>query len=537
MSRPSGGLGADWWREGVLYQIYPRSYQDSNGDGIGDLRGITSRLDHLAGSDESLGIDGIWISPFYPSPMADFGYDVADYCGVDPQFGTLADFDELLAAAHRRGIRLIVDLVPNHTSDRHPWFVESRSSRTNPKRDWYVWADPKSDGSPPNAWRSNFSRVSKAAWTLDPLTGQYYLHSFLPQQPDLNWWNPEVREAFEAILRFWLDRGADGFRIDVAHKTVKPRDIAAGVFGENPRGVRDLTPPADEVELHALLRTWRKVLDDYDDRMTVGECVVLDQDRLVQFYGAENDELHLAFNFSFLHAPWSAAAFRERTDAFDGLLPKGAWPDYTLSNHDNSRAVSRYAPDGDLERGRRRARLAAMMLLTLRGTPFIYYGEEIGMADGPVPADRIVDVDGRDPERTPMQWDASSTGGFSTGRPWLPVNRETAVVNVAAQREDPASMFQLYRGLIRERRGSSALRRGSYRSLPAPRNVFAYLREDADERRLVLLNFAERPIRVDLGRVIGGSARVIMSTDPARSPGSVGKRVVLRPDEGMLLEA
>jgi alpha-glucosidase len=543
MSRPSGGLGADWWREGVLYQIYPRSYQDSNGDGIGDLRGITARLDHLAGSDESLGIDGIWISPFYPSPMADFGYDVADYCDVDPQFGTLADFDDMLAAAHRRGIRVIVDLVPNHTSDRHPWFVESRSSRTNPKRDWYVWADPKADGSPdgspPNAWRSVFSRVSKAAWTLDPVTGQYYLHSFLPQQPDLNWWNPEVREAFEGILRFWLDRGADGFRIDVAHKTVKPRDIVAGLFGENPRGVRDFTPPADEQELHALLRAWRKVLDEYDDRMTVGECVVLDQDRLVQFYGADNDELHLAFNFTFLHAPWSAAVFRKRADAFDGLLPKGAWPDYTLSNHDNSRAVSRYAPDDDLARGRRRARLAAMMLLTLRGTPFIYYGEEIGMADAPVPVDRIVDVAGRDPERTPMQWDASPTGGFSTGRPWLPVNPETATVNVVAQRGDQGSMFQLYRDLIGERRGSPALRRGSYRSLPAPRGVFAYLREESDERRLVLLNFAHRTVKVPVSRVLpGGSGlRIRLSTDLARDPGAIGQTVELGPDEGVLIEA
>src|SRR2546423_145559 len=333
MSRPRGGLGPEWWREGVLYQIYPRSYQDSNGDGIGDLRGITQRLDHLAGRHACLGIDGIWISPFSPSPMAGFGYDVADYCGVDPQFGTLADFDELLEQAHARGIRIIVDLVPNHTSDQHPWFVESRSSRTNSKRDWYVWADPKPDGSPPNAWRSVFSRVKKEAWTLDPKSGQYYLHSFLPQQPDLNWWNPEVRQAFEGILRFWLDRGAD--------------------------------------------------------------------------------------------------AFRDRTETFERVLPKGSWPDYTLSNHDNPRAVSRYA-GGDMSRGRRRGRLAALMLLTLRGTPFIYYGEEIGMADAPIPGDRVVDVAGRDPERTPMQWDSSATAGFTNGDPWLPVNPETATVNVDA---------------------------------------------------------------------------------------------------------
>jgi alpha-glucosidase len=537
MSRPRGGLGPEWWREGVLYQVYPRSYQDANGDGIGDLRGITQRLDHLAGGEDSLGIDGIWISPFYPSPMADFGYDVADYCDVDPQFGTLADFDELLAGAHARGIRIIVDLVPNHTSDAHPWFVESRSSRANPKRDWYVWADPKPDGSPPNAWRSAFNRVRREAWTLDPTTGQYYLHSFLPQQPDLNWWNPDVRRAFEGILRFWLDRGADGFRIDVAHKTVKPRDVAAGLLGENPRGVPDLTPPADEQELHALLRAWRKILDEYDDRMTVGECVVLDQDRLVQFYGADNDELHLAFNFTFLRAPWTAAAFRERADTFDRLLPAGAWPDYTLSNHDNPRAASRYA-HGDIGVGRRRARLAALMLLTLRGTPFIYYGEEIGMADAPVPPSRIVDVAGRDPERTPMQWDASPRAGFTTGDPWLPVNPETATVNVEAQRRDPGSMFSLYRKLIRERRGSAALRRGAYRSLPAPKDVFAYVRELDGERRVVVLNFSERSVRVPLARLLGAAdvARLTLSTDADRRAERLGKTLQLSPDEGVLVD-
>jgi alpha-glucosidase len=537
VSRPRGGLGPEWWREGVLYQVYPRSYQDSNGDGIGDLRGITQRLDHLNGRDDSLGIDGIWISPFYPSPMADFGYDVADYTDIDPRFGTLADFDELLQAAHARGIRIIVDLVPNHTSDQHPWFVESRSSRTNPKRDWYVWADPKPDGSPPNAWRSVFSRVKKEAWTLDPKTGQYYLHSFLPQQPDLNWWNPEVRKAFEGILRFWLDRGADGFRIDVAHKTVKPRDIAAGLLGENPRGTPDLTPPADEPELHALLRTWRKLLNEYDDRMTVGECVVLDPDRLIEFYGADNDELHLAFNFHFLRAPWGAESFRERTEIFEKVLPNGAWPDYTLSNHDNPRAVSRYA-SGDIRRGRRRGRLAALMLLTLRGTPFIYYGEEIGMADAPIPPKRVVDVAGRDPERTPMQWDASPGAGFTTGDPWLPVNPETATVNVEAQRGDPASMLSLYRRLIGERRASPALRLGTYRTLPAPKDVFAYARELDGEQRVVLLNFAERAVRVPIAKlgIAPEGLRVKVSTDPERGNERVGKTIELAPEEGVLLD-
>ncbi|HEV8490444.1 MAG TPA: alpha-amylase family glycosyl hydrolase [Candidatus Limnocylindrales bacterium] len=539
MSRPRAGLGPEWWREGVFYQVYPRSFGDSNGDGVGDLRGITAHLDHLNGRPDSLGIDAIWISPFYPSPMADFGYDVADYCDVDPQFGTLADFGELLEGAHARGIRVIVDLVPNHSSDRHPWFVESRSSRTNPKRDWYVWADPGPGRGPPNAWRSVFQRVQGSAWTLDPTTGQYYLHSFLPQQPDLNWRNPEVRAAFERIMRFWLDRGVDGFRIDVAHKTVKPAELVGVPIPENPRGRPDLTPPADEPELHALLRTWRKLLDEYGDRMAVGECVVLDPDRFVKFYGEQADELHLAFNFMFLRAPWSAEAFRERVETFEELLPAEAWPDYTLSNHDNSRAVSRYAPRGDLEAGRQRARLAAMMLLTLRGTPFVYYGEEIGMADGPVPRDRIVDVAGRDPARTPMQWNGTPGGGFSAGEgePWLPVNPETAVVNVEAQRRDPESMFELYRRLIAERRSSPALRRGSYRTVASPKSVFAYLREvdgEGDgERRLVALNFAARPARVS---VPGRAGLLRLSTDPGRAAGPVRDVVELGPDEGILVE-
>jgi alpha-glucosidase len=534
MSRPRAGLGPEWWREGVFYQVYPRSFADSNGDGIGDLPGITSRLDHLNGRPDSLGIDAIWISPFYPSPQADFGYDVADYCDVDPQFGTLADFDDLLAGAHERGIRVIVDLVPNHTSDQHPWFAESRSSRSNPKRQWYVWADPGPDGGPPNDWRSVFRRVQGPAWTLDSRTGQYYLHSFLPQQPDLNWRNPEVREAFEGVMRFWLDRGVDGFRIDVAHKTVKPAELVGVPVPENPRGRPDLTPPADELELHEVIRTWRRLLDEYDDRMAVGEVVVMDADRFVRFYGERADELHLAFNFMFLRAPWAATAFREHVETFERLLPPEAWPDYTLSNHDNPRAASRYAPRGDLDAGRRRARLAALMLLTLRGTPFVYYGEEIGMADGPIPAGRVVDVAGRDPCRTPMQWDASAGAGFTTAADaWLPINPEAARVNVAAQRDDPRSMLTFYRALLRERRASPALRRGSYRSVRAPRGVFAYARSVEGEHRLVALNLGRRPAAVSIPDGIGS---LRLSTHPDRPAGPLGETIELAPDEGVLID-
>src|SRR5436190_2728409 len=534
--RPAPG---DWWRHGVLYQVYPRSFQDSNGDGVGDLAGITSRLDHLNdGTPDSLGIDGIWLSPFYPSPMVDFGYDVADYCDVDPRFGTLADFDELLGQAHERAIRVIVDLVPNHTSDEHPWFLEARASRDNPRRDWYVWADPAADGAPPNDWRSAFPAVGRA-WTLDRRTDQYYLHSFTREQPDLNWWNPGVRRAFEQILRFWLDRGVDGFRIDVAHRTVKPRELHGHIPVENIPGVLDLMPPADEPELHALLRSWRALLDEYDDRMAVGEVFLFDPARLVSFYGSANDELHLAFNFSFLRAPWSAEAFRRVVATFERLLPKGAWPDYTLSNHDNSRAVSRYAPDGDLERGRKRARMTALMLLTLRGTPFLYYGEEIGMADGPIPPERVVDVGGRDSERTPMQWDASRNGGFSTADPWLPASPEASSVNVEAQRGDPHSMISLYRRLIWSRRSRAALQSGTYRELPGmPAGCFGYVREAGTERALVCLNFGSKPIRIPeeelTGAGLGDQLRVI-STGAGRE-GPARGAIELEPDEGVLVE-
>ncbi len=527
----------DWWRHGVLYQLYPRSYQDSNGDGVGDLRGITRRLDHLNGRPDSLGIDGIWLSPFYPSPMADFGYDVADYCDIDPAFGTLADFDELLGQAHERGIRIIVDLVPNHSSSEHPWFRESRASRTNPKRDWYVWRDPKADGSPPNNWRSQFSRVEGPAWTLDPRTGQYYLHSFLAEQPDLNWANDEVKRAFEDVLRFWLDRGVDGFRIDVVHRLAK--DALLRDNPEPPQGaelrewLKTVRPfSQDRPEVHDILRSWRRILDSYGgDRMTVGEVYLLDPKRMVEYYGTGADELDLAFNFSFLRAPFGADAFRERVEEFESLLPKDAWPDYTLSNHDHPRAVSRYAPDGDLARGRRRARLLMLMLLTLRGTPFLYQGEEMAMADGPVPAERIVDVDGRDPERTPMQWDGGPNGGFSTGSPWLPVSPEAGTVNVAAQRDDPHSMLAFTRSLIAIRAASPALNGGAYRTLPAPDDVYAYERTVGTERWRAALNFGTETVAIELD----GTLRA--SSDPHRTiGGGTGGRIELGPEEAVLVE-
>ncbi|HET7678358.1 MAG TPA: alpha-amylase family glycosyl hydrolase [Candidatus Limnocylindrales bacterium] len=519
----------DWWRHGVIYQIYPRSFQDSDGDGVGDLPGIIARLDHLNGAPDSLGVDAIWLSPFYPSPMADFGYDISDYCDVHPMFGTLVDFDRLLAEAHARGIRVIIDLVPNHTSDQHPWFLESRSSRSSPKRDWYVWADPKPDGSPPNAWQSVFQRVQESAWTFDQRTGQYYLHSFLPQQPDLNWWHPEVRRAMDRVVRFWLERGVDGFRIDVATKTVKVRDLEHPTLEFAP-GQPDPTPPADEAEVHALLRTLRATLEEYGERMAVGEVFVLDPAMMARYYGEQADELHLAFNFHFLRQPWDADGFRAAVEAFERVLPPGAWPDYTLSNHDNPRHASRYDQGG---RGPARARVAAMMLLTLRGTPFLYYGEEIGMTDVPIPPERVVDVDGRDPERTPMQWDASPCGGFTVGEPWLPMG-DVANINVAAQRGDPASLFSLYRRLIALRRESGALRWGRYRSLASPGGVFAYARQAEGETLLVALNMGDDRDRVDLG--VAGRGSVVLGTSIERDGEAVDLRsVALARDEGVIV--
>ncbi|MFL5776223.1 MAG: alpha-amylase family glycosyl hydrolase, partial [Chloroflexota bacterium] len=360
--------------------------------------------------------------------------------------------------------------------------------------------------------------------------------------PDLNWWNPEVREAFDGILRFWLDRGVDGFRIDVAHRMARDPELRDNPDFELPVGeiVRfwtDEHPPRDQdwPEVHEILRGFRRTLDAYDARMAIGEVFILDPARLVRYYGERDDELHMAFNFAFLRAPWSAEAFRSEVETFERLLPASAWPDYTLSNHDNPRAISRYAVAGDPARTGARARLAALMLLTLRGTPFVYYGEEIGQPDGEVPAGRVVDVAGRDPERTPMQWDASPTAGFTWGDPWLPVGSSTRTVNVAAQSDDPRSMLAFYRRLIAERRRSLALRRGSYATLPGlPHEVFGYARDAGDDRRLIVLNFGAEPVTIDRDR-LGPAPTVILAADPDRSIGPITGPLRLSPDDGVLV--
>jgi alpha-glucosidase len=461
-----------WWRRGLIYQAYVRSFADSDGDGVGDLRGLADRLDYL----EWLGVDALWLSPVTVSPDKDWGYDVADYDAVQPLFGGMAAFDDLVARAGERRIRIVTDIVPNHTSDRHRWFEESRSSRDSPRRDWYVWADPKPDGSPPNNWRSAFGGAP--AWTLDEPTGQYYLHNFLPEQPDLNWWNEDVRDAFDQILRFWLDRGVAGYRIDVANGLIKDRELrdnpdpAVGTYNAN----RD--------EVHDVFRRWRRLVDEYaPERILLGETWVTEIDRLAQFYGSGDDELHLAFNFPFAFSPLEADPLRRIVEATEAALPERAWPVWTLSNHDIVRFPTRMA-GGD----KRKARAALFLLLTLRGTPVLYYGDELGMPQAEVPPDRQRDIAGRDGARTPMPWNGSWKS------PWLP---ETAqVAPVSTQRADDASFLNFCRGLIAQRRANPDLVDGDYETLPAPPDVWAFRR---GERTGVAVNLSEETIEVELG--------------------------------------
>jgi len=518
-----------WWREGTLYQIYPRSYRDTNGDGVGDLRGIIEQLDHL----QWLGIRGVWLSPVTVSPNADFGYDVADFYDVDPSFGTLADLDELIAEAAGRGIRILMDLVPNHTSTEHPWFLESRSSRDNPKRDWYVWADPKPDGSPPNNWVSSFFG---SAWTLDDATGQYYLQNFLPQQADLNWWNDEVRDEFDRIRRFWFDRGVAGFRIDVAHMIVKDRELR-----DNPPATEDdpileqmrgQRPVYNECrpEVHEVHRRWRTIADSYDPpRVLVGETFLPRIDDVIPFYG-KGDELNLAFNIPFVQLPLQAPALRAVIERTEELMPEGCTPVWTGSNHDVPRFPTRWA-----ENDPDRARCALMMLLTLRGSVFLYEGDEIGMLDTPLEREQLRDpvsikyfpVYGRDGARTPMQWADVPGAGFTDPgvEPWLPLG--DLRVNVEDERRDPDSMLSLCRDLIGLRDAFPDLRAGAYASIDAPDDVLAYRR---GERTVVALNLGTAPARV---AGITGTVRVATRRD--RDGERVEGELVLEPSDGVVV--
>jgi alpha-glucosidase len=520
-----------WWRDGVIYQVYPRSFADSDGDGIGDLRGVIDRLDHLAW----LGVDGLWLNPTFPSPNADWGFDVADYRDVDPALGTLAVLDELVAEAGKRGMRVLLDLVPNHTSDEHPWFVEARGARDAPHRDWYVWRDPAPDGGPPNNWKSIFGGP---AWELDEATDQYYLHLFHRKQPDLDWWNDAVRAEFEDILGFWYDRGIAGFRIDVAHGIVKDRELRDNPEAREEDGhvYRWLGQRPEfsmlRPEVHDVYRRWRELSDAREpERVLVGETVVHDVETLATFYGTGVDELHLAFNFVFISARFTAGTLAPVVARTEELLPAQAWPCWTLGNHDVTRYPTRWG-GGD----ERRARLALMLLMTLRGTPVLYYGDEIGMAEAEVPPDRVVDPvgllrdpdrPGRDGARTPMPWSAEPGAGFTAPdvEPWLPFG--ATGVNVADQRADPGSVLHLTRDLIALRRADDGLRTGAYSELEAPDGAWAFRR---GERAAVALNLSGAR-----ASVAGVRGRIAIATDRARDGEAVDDRVELGPWEGVVV--
>lgn len=542
-----------WWQSGIIYQIYPRSFQDSNHDGVGDLKGVTGRLDYLA----SLGVTAIWFSPIFTSPMKDFGYDVADYKNIDPLFGSLEDFDELVQEAHARGLKVMLDFVPNHSSDEHPWFQEARSSRDNPKRDWYMWRDPAADGGVPNNWKSFFGGD---AWTFDQQTGQYYLHQFVSGQPELNWANPEVRREMADTLRFWMKRGVDGFRVDVFWLLAKDPE-----FRDEPRNP-DWRPGQPEHNslthiytqdlplTHEYIREMRAALDEFDDRMMVGE-IYLPVGKLLTYAGTpEAPECHLPFNFHLILTPWNAADVRRLVDEYDAAVTQsGSWPNWVLGNHDQHRFATRV--------GKAQYRVAQTLLLTLRGTPTVYYGDEIGMEDGHIPEGRIVDpaalgqpdvaAAGRDPERTPMQWDTSPHAGFtnSGAEPWLPVAENFTAVNVAAQEQNPHSDLNYFRALTRLRGESAALTGGTYRSLEtatgtpvqqgaasltggsyqnvqAGSGVFGYVREHQGEQVLVLLNFGSGDAPLGLPELEGATLLLSSHGEASRS--------VLRGNEAQL---
>jgi alpha-glucosidase len=522
-----------WWQEEIIYQIYPRSFQDSNADGVGDLRGIISRLDYL----KQLGMGAIWVSPIFESPMADFGYDISNYTGIHSLFGTLEDFDELLQQVHRRGMKLLLDLVPNHTSDQHPWFLESRSSRDSAKRDWYIWKDPQPDGSEPNNWLSMFGGT---AWEWDEKTGQYYYHGFLKQQPDLNWRNPEVQQAMMEVMRFWLDKGVDGFRVDVIFHMIKDAQ-----FRNNPKNP-DYQPhmnnydkllpvfSTDQPEVHDIVRMMRQVTDSYHERVLIGE-IYLPINKLVTYYGVGNAGVHLPFNFQLLVLPWEATLIATVIDQYEGSLPAGGWPNWVLSNHDQPRITSRV--------GMAQARVAAMLLLTLRGTPTVYYGDEIGMRDVPIPAGEVQDPQGlnmpglnlsRDPARTPMQWDNSPNAGFTTAKPWLRLPPDFQRVNVQTQQKEPYSMLMLYKRLIALRQQEPALKTGNYKPVFSDKQMIAYTREAEGQGFLVVLNLSHRPCYFQPSQ-FSFSGTVEVATYPEWEGGRVKDNIDLGGDEAFIV--
>lgn len=523
-----------WWQTATIYQVYPRSYQDTNGDGVGDLRGLIQRLPYL----KDFGIDAIWVSPIFRSPMTDFGYDISNYCDIDPLFGTMADFDKLLAAAHELGLKLLLDLVPNHTSDQHLWFKESRSSKQNAKRDWYIWRDAAPNGAPPNNWLSEFGG---SAWQFDEGSGQYYYHAFLASQPDLNWRNPQVREAMHKVMRFWLRKGIDGFRVDVIWHLMKDEQ-----FRDNPPNPDYIEgkPPhqkiiplysADVPEVHGVIKGLRDVIDEFDQRLLIGE-IYLPLEKLVTYYGTNLEGVHLPFNFTLLETKWSASEISKLVAQYEALLPAGSWPNWVLGNHDRPRIATRV--------GKNQAPIAAMLLLTLRGTPTIYYGDELGLPQVAIPPERIQDPFeknvpgigvGRDGARTPMQWDSSNFAGFSTVEPWLPLAPDWRAENVENLWQDQTSIFCLYRNLIALRREHDALSFGSYRPIAASGDLLLYIRESQSERIIVALNFGASATEVEFSSSGALDGTVLLSTYGDRK-GEKVTQLDLRGNEGLIID-
>lgn len=508
-----------WWETGVIYQIFPRTFADANGDGSGDIQGIIQKLDYLndgdINSENSLHVDAIWLSPINKSPMYDNGYDVSDYYDVDPVFGTLEDFETLITKAHQRDIKVILDLVINHTSEKHPWFIESSSSKTNPKRDWYHWQDPNSDGGEPNNWLSYFGGT---AWTFCETTQQFYYHTFAKQQPDLNWRNSEVKQAIHEIIRFWLDKGIDGFRLDASSVYSKDRD-----YRDNPLkfGAEDTSDfesqhhlyDKDLPENHQIISEIRAIINEYDERVLIGETFI-DSGlyESVIFYGANQDELHLPFTFEFPFSPWYPGHLQQEIVKKELMTPRDAWAIYFLDNHDIPRHLSRWIECSLCDNPVGIAKAAATILLTVRGTPVLYYGQEIGMVDHEnIPPEKTrdrasIENEGesasRDGARTPMQWDKSHYAGFSFGKavePWLPINDNYNEVNVAQEFQDRDSILNFYIELIKVRKKSAALRQGSWKTLiNYPYEHLAYVRETETEKVLIVINFSyEKKLTVD----------------------------------------
>ncbi len=529
-----------WWQTGIIYQIYPRSFKDSNNDGIGDIPGIISKLDYL----KKLGIKGIWISPFYPSPMKDFGYDISDYKDVNPIFGTMEDFDKLLEETHKRDLKILIDLVPNHTSDEHKWFIESKKSKDNPYRNYYIWKDPKPNGDPPNNWLSWFGG---SAWEYDKKTKQFYFHHFLKEQPELNYANPKVLDAILDVIDFWLKKGVDGFRMDVICNMWKHQDFPDNPLNPNWDGKlpfdKYIHPyTSNQPEVHRLIKAMRKVVDKYPDRVIIGETYLPYND-LLKYYG-DNDECHLPYNFHLLGSPWKASVIKKKVNDYEKILPENCWPSYVLGNHDQKRIASKIGSE-------KQSRIANMLLLTLRGSPTVYYGEEICMKNVKIPKNMIqdppalnqpevADIVGRDPERTPMQWDNSPNAGFSAKgvKPWLPLAKDFKTNNVGIQKAQKDSMLSLFKALTKLRSEISCLNSGKYKYIPtAQKEIFAYLRYDNKMTALVILNFSSKSFKLDLSKKLPNKgANLLLATDMLKDHSTDLAALKVKANLGLILE-